>query len=62
MKHFMNNGKEYLKSRQEDLKYRQGRSRRQREGHYRSLEYLMASVGVCFCAFLVFIILKVLIK
>jgi hypothetical protein len=62
MKHFMNNGKEYLRSRQEDLRYRQGRSRRQREGHYKFLDLLLVSGGLCFFAFLIFTLIQNLIK
>ena len=36
MKHFMNNGKEYLKMTEEDIKYRQGRSRKNVEASYKA--------------------------
>ena len=36
MKHFMNNGKEYLKMTEEDIKYRQGRSRKSVEASYKA--------------------------
>ena len=33
MKHFMNNGKEYLKMTKEDMEFRQGRSKKQYENN-----------------------------
>jgi len=44
MKHFMNNGKEYLRMTEEDAKYRQGRSRERVEASYKGL--LLAVVGM----------------
>jgi hypothetical protein len=44
MKHFMNNGKEYLKMTEDDIKYRQGRSKEQLKGSY--MGAFIAIVGI----------------
>ena len=44
MKHFMNNGKEYLRMTEEDKRYRQGRSRASVEASYKAL--FIAVVGM----------------
>ena len=35
---------------EEDKKYRQGRSFKQREGHYRFMEFIIGLCAVCFFA------------
>jgi len=44
MKHFTNNGKEYLKMTEEDMKYRQGRSRQSVEGSYKAAAFSIIGV------------------
>tara|TARA_R100000734_G_C3298653_1_gene89549 strand:+ start:895 stop:1086 length:192 start_codon:yes stop_codon:yes gene_type:complete len=46
MKHFMNNGKEYLKMTEEDIKYRQGRSRKSVEASYKAAAIAIAGMIV----------------
>ena len=60
MRHFMNNGKEYLRSSKYDNKYRQGRSYEQREGHYKFLEFLGAVVVVFVFGAIFYLTLKLI--
>tara|TARA_B100000900_G_scaffold389141_1_gene381797 strand:+ start:551 stop:718 length:168 start_codon:yes stop_codon:yes gene_type:complete len=46
MKHFTNNGKEYLKMTEEDMKYRQGRSRQNVEGSYKAAAFSIIGIIV----------------
>ena len=46
MKHFTNNGKEYLKMTEEDMKYRQGRSRQSVEGSYKAAAFSIIGIIV----------------
>ena len=45
---------------EEDKKYRQGRSFKQRAGQYRFMEFLIGFCAVCFFAFLFYEILKII--
>jgi len=65
MKHYYNEGIEITKrSRpinkmtEEDLKYRQGRSKRQREAQYKFMEFIGAVVVIMVFVFLMYKILK----
>lgn len=46
MKHFTNNGKEYLKMKEEDMKYRQGRSRQSVEASYKGAAFSIIGIIV----------------
>ena len=54
----MNNGKEYLSSKENDIRYRQGRSYDQREGHYKFFEYLIYIMMICVFSFFMFTLFK----
>tara|TARA_R100001086_G_C11825255_1_gene255155 strand:+ start:769 stop:918 length:150 start_codon:yes stop_codon:yes gene_type:complete len=45
---------------EEDKRYRQGRSFKQREGQYRFMEFLIGLCAVCLFAFLLYEILKII--
>ena len=57
MKHFMNNGKEYLKMTKEDMEFRQGRSKKQYENNAKagltaSFLLLLTLAGIIIYGFL----------
>ena len=57
MKHFMNNGKEYLKMTKEDMEFRQGRSKKQYESNAKagltaSFLLLLTLAGIIIYGFL----------
>ena len=43
---------------EEDKRYRQGRSFKQREGHYRFMEFIIGLGAVCFFAIVFYELLK----
>ena len=65
MKHYFNEGVEIIKKSrsnnqmtEEDKKYRQGRSKRQREAQYKFMEFLGALVVIMIFVFIMYNVLK----